>query len=238
MELLKSLGMIPIQSGLFKFSTTSSQSNYYEVILNGKMIGYVPDDQAQQVAYKLRYLKALATSSTVEQIKENPTIQGLSKYMEICLLPKVDAELKTEYNLYPGLFIFTTPGRMMRPVKNLITGGEEYIGSLEQCYLHICIKPEEFIPEVNFILFLFNSKFFNFHLILEFVFNLSKRYIKNCIRIRSWALWPIWRRSPSSTSHRVICINARYVKDNLEYLILHFVQYQFFEKKLQLELLF
>jgi len=35
-------------------------------------------------------------------------------------------------SLYPGLFIFTTPCRMVRPVKNLLYGRKEWIGTLEQ----------------------------------------------------------------------------------------------------------
>ncbi len=33
---------------------------------------------------------------------------------------------------FPALFLFTTPARMMRPVRNLSTDTEELIGSLEQ----------------------------------------------------------------------------------------------------------
>ncbi len=33
---------------------------------------------------------------------------------------------------FPGMFLFTTPSRMMRPVLNLATGTEELIGSFEQ----------------------------------------------------------------------------------------------------------
>lgn len=33
---------------------------------------------------------------------------------------------------YPGLFLFSTPARMMRPVRNLATGTQELIGSFEQ----------------------------------------------------------------------------------------------------------
>ena len=33
---------------------------------------------------------------------------------------------------YPGLFLFSSPARMMRPVVNLATKSEELIGSFEQ----------------------------------------------------------------------------------------------------------
>jgi DNA-directed RNA polymerase I subunit RPA2 len=143
--------MAPFQSGFFKFQTQKSlkksKTYYYEVILNGKLVGYVESNEIEEMKKKLRYLKALATNSTQQEIKENPLIQGLSKYMEICHLPKVDLE-NCNYNLYPALYIFTTPGRMMRPVKNLLTNGNEYIGTMEQCYLHVCCSPEEFVENV------------------------------------------------------------------------------------------
>jgi len=33
---------------------------------------------------------------------------------------------------YPGVFLFSSPARMMRPVKYLATGDTEYVGSFEQ----------------------------------------------------------------------------------------------------------
>ena len=33
---------------------------------------------------------------------------------------------------YPGLYLFSTPSRMMRPVINLATNTQELIGSFEQ----------------------------------------------------------------------------------------------------------
>jgi len=35
---------------------------------------------------------------------------------------------------YPGIFIWSTCARMMRPVRNLSTGETEYIGSFEQVH--------------------------------------------------------------------------------------------------------
>jgi hypothetical protein len=51
--------------------------------------------------------------------------------------------------MYPGLYLFTGSGRMMRPVTNLSTNNNEYIGTMEQGFLHICIKPEEFVEGVS-----------------------------------------------------------------------------------------
>lgn len=44
---------------------------------------------------------------------------------------------------YPGIYIFTTPTRLMRPVKNIKAGGIEMIGSLEQVYLDVaCLNSD------------------------------------------------------------------------------------------------
>ena len=48
-------------------------------------------------------------------------------WTEIVLVPKTG-----KASMYPGLFIFTTTCRMMRPVRNLALGKEELIGTFEQ----------------------------------------------------------------------------------------------------------
>lgn len=47
--------------------------------------------------------------------------------MEIALIP-----MTGKPSLYPGLFLFTTPCRLVRPVQNLELGKEELIGTMEQ----------------------------------------------------------------------------------------------------------
>jgi DNA-directed RNA polymerase I subunit RPA2 len=77
---------------------------------------------------------------------------GVSEYIEIVLIPK---ETHGRYTLYPGLFLFSTPARMIRPVLNLISNTTEYIGTFEQVYLGICITHDEFVPGVSTSLLLF-----------------------------------------------------------------------------------
>lgn len=48
-------------------------------------------------------------------------------WTEIVLVPKTG-----KASLYPGLFLFTTPCRMVRPVRNLALGKQELIGTFEQ----------------------------------------------------------------------------------------------------------
>ena len=50
---------------------------------------------------------------------------------------------------YAGMFLFTSPARMMRPVTNLAHKCTEMIGSFEQVYMDICVIPEEAIEGVS-----------------------------------------------------------------------------------------
>lgn len=61
-------------------------------------------------------------------------------WTEVVLIP-----MTGKPSLYPGLFIFTTPCRMMRPVQNLALGKEEWIGTMEQVTLLIFITKHQLI---------------------------------------------------------------------------------------------
>lgn len=51
--------------------------------------------------------------------------------------------------LYPGLYIFNSSARFMRPVRNLAHQGQiEFIGTLEQVFMSICVVKEEAIAGV------------------------------------------------------------------------------------------
>lgn len=62
-------------------------------------------------------------------------VQGLETLvpadLEVALVPYEKG------GLFPGLFLFTGPGRMIRPVVQLPGGSSELIGTLEQINLHI-----------------------------------------------------------------------------------------------------
>ncbi len=106
--------------------------------MSGKYFYYrfVDDNQASLIAAQLRFDKATG----------NRRRAGVSEYLEIVLVPK---ETHGLYTLYPGLFIFSTPARLIRPVMNLITQTTEYIGTFEQVYLGICITHDEFVAGVR-----------------------------------------------------------------------------------------
>ncbi|XP_011500009.1 PREDICTED: DNA-directed RNA polymerase I subunit RPA2 [Ceratosolen solmsi marchali] len=114
--ILLDLGMLPIL-------ITDECKNFYTVILDGDVIGLIDENIVTKVIDKLRILKISE--------KVPPT-------MEIVLIPK-----KNVPSQYPGIYLFTGPTRMMRPVKNLSVNKIELIGTFEQIYLNICITAEE-----------------------------------------------------------------------------------------------
>lgn len=58
--------------------------------------------------------------------------------MEVALIP-----MTGKPSLYPGLFLFTTPCRLVRPVQNLELGREELIGTMEQLFMNVAIFEDE-----------------------------------------------------------------------------------------------
>lgn len=84
------------------------------MVLDGAVVGWVESDLAQAVADSLRSFKVLREKK-------------IPPWTEIVLVPKTG-----KASLYPGLFLFTTPCRMVRPVRNLALGNQELIGTFEQ----------------------------------------------------------------------------------------------------------
>uniref|UniRef100_A0A2K5MSV4 DNA-directed RNA polymerase n=1 Tax=Cercocebus atys TaxID=9531 RepID=A0A2K5MSV4_CERAT len=85
-----------------------------------------------------RPLMALPTSHTVLREKRIPP------WMEVVLIP-----MTGKPSLYPGLFLFTTPCRLVRPVQNLELGKEELIGTMEQIFMNVAIFEDEVFAGVT-----------------------------------------------------------------------------------------
>ena len=106
-------------------STDLQGANYYFVMLDGQLKGWLQEDVAKHVCEMLRVKKAMG-------------IDGFSSTLEICLI-----EFTGKSTQYPGLYLFTDTARLVRPVLNLQTGTVEMIGSFEQVYLNICVIEDE-----------------------------------------------------------------------------------------------
>ncbi|KAK9507538.1 hypothetical protein O3M35_007371 [Rhynocoris fuscipes] len=118
-EILAKLGMQPIDGiGMV------AANKCYTTMLDGKVIGRVPLNIASRLVDKLRMLKIKG--------------EKVPNTLEIVLVPRF------EKGQFPGLFLFTGPARMMRPVMNLAAKKIELIGTFEQVYMDVCIKPDEY----------------------------------------------------------------------------------------------
>uniref|UniRef100_A0A8C3WA75 DNA-directed RNA polymerase n=1 Tax=Catagonus wagneri TaxID=51154 RepID=A0A8C3WA75_9CETA len=65
-------------------------------------------------------------------------------WMEVVLIPATGKP-----SLYPGLYLFTTPCRLVRPVQNLELGREELIGTMEQIFMNVAIFEDEVVAGVS-----------------------------------------------------------------------------------------
>jgi DNA-directed RNA polymerase I subunit RPA2 len=106
------------------------------VLLNGKVLGHVSDEIVYEFVHELRVLKSRQSS------KEFKRLGGrISPLLEIGHVPKTGAATQ-----YPGVFLFASPHRMMRPVQNLTTNRCELIGIFEQVYLEVAVCEDERQP--------------------------------------------------------------------------------------------
>ncbi|KAF9534569.1 DNA-directed RNA polymerase I polypeptide 2 [Crepidotus variabilis] len=94
------------------------------VQLDGSVIGWARLPIAEQLARNLRIWKT-------QDMHEVPLD------LEIGLVPE------SKGGQYPGLFLFSTRARMMRPVKYLANGKDDQVGPFEQVYMDIACMPEE-----------------------------------------------------------------------------------------------
>jgi DNA-directed RNA polymerase I subunit RPA2 len=100
------------------------------VQLDGKVIGWASPAIASQLASNLRIWKT-------EGLLDVPLD------LEIGFVPE------SKGGQYPGVFLFSTRARMMRPVKYLANGRDDQVGPFEQVYMDIACTPEEIEPGVS-----------------------------------------------------------------------------------------
>lgn len=123
------------KSTLFNSSPSPSFINdsLVPIVLDGRWIGQVKSSGLEEMAMTLRHLKAT----------KDPR---LPKDLEIAMIPK---SIKGPF---PGLFLFTSASRMMRPVRYLPNNQIILIGSMEQVYLDIAIEESEIqSPDILFV---------------------------------------------------------------------------------------
>lgn len=108
--------------------------NYIPVLKDGVYLGGIRSDEAPRIVQHLRYLKSMSFMGKSDAVK-----YLLEPTLEIAFFPQQDHVVGP----YPGLYLFTQPGRMIRPVINLQTRQLEWIGPMEQTFMEIaCLKAD------------------------------------------------------------------------------------------------
>eukprot|EP00055_Hartaetosiga_balthica_P012485 m.60738 g.60738 ORF g.60738 m.60738 type:complete len:1133 (+) comp7962_c0_seq1:98-3496(+) len=115
-EVLHELGMVELNVKRTKV--------LLDVMLDGLVVGRCDANKMKTLATTLRQLKVTK-------------YDGVPQILEIGFVPP------TRNGQYPGLYLFTNPCRMLRPVIHLASGKEEYISTFEQVYMDIAIDAEE-----------------------------------------------------------------------------------------------
>jgi hypothetical protein len=99
----------------------SKSTSYYPVIVDGLFLGYVVRDKAPLLERILRAMKVDHANNDVPYTTEISLI-------------RYSSDVKQAITQFPGLYIYTALGRLIRPVKNLAAKKIEYIGEL---YVHL-----------------------------------------------------------------------------------------------------
>ena len=115
-----SLGCLPVVKG----ASAQRAKDTFPVIIDGRWAANILSDQILEVGRKLRLAKSQGLIPSMTEVAAVPVSNG---------------------GLYPGIFLFTGPTRMMRPVLTKDGTSTLHIGTLEQVYLDIAIKHDEVI---------------------------------------------------------------------------------------------
>ncbi|KAJ4541308.1 DNA-directed RNA polymerase I subunit RPA2 [Exophiala dermatitidis] len=104
--------------------------NSLSVQLDGRILGYCPVKRAQEISQLLRHWKVNGE-------------HGIPTELEIGFVPTSNG------GLYPGLYLFTDPSRMLRPVKYIASDKLDYVGPFEQQYMNIACVDADIIPNLT-----------------------------------------------------------------------------------------
>ncbi|KAK5058743.1 DNA-directed RNA polymerase I subunit RPA2 [Exophiala bonariae] len=118
-----------IQLGLSSAPTMAVEDGL-AVQLDGRILGYCPAKRAREIAQLLRHWK-------VNGENKIPT------ELEIGFVPTSNG------GLYPGLYLFADPSRMIRPVKYIPSDKLDYVGAFEQQYMNIACVDKDIIPQLT-----------------------------------------------------------------------------------------
>jgi len=126
-DLLIKLGVSPSGAGgMSGDGRTSSTHNHLPVCVDGRIVGGANSKLCKSISSHLRQLKV----DDKDEVYSN---------MEVAFIPQTGISGSP----YPGLFIFTSAARLVRPVLHRASGKTEMIGPMEQPFMDIaCLKED------------------------------------------------------------------------------------------------
>jgi DNA-directed RNA polymerase I subunit RPA2 len=107
------------------------------VALDGTLVGEAPPELCASIAARIRELKASPG-------KDGAATLVVPASTEVALIMPGNPGAP-----YPGLYLFTCPARMVRPVLQRATGRTELVGPLEQGFLDVACLSEDVREEVT-----------------------------------------------------------------------------------------
>ena len=134
-QLLASLGMMVSGMGMADGQGIATD-DFLAVLLDGVVVGAVRSALAAGLVQQLRALKAAQTMLSLP-----PHAGTLDPTLEIAHLPLLPDQRRGA--AYPGIYLHTQPGRMLRPVLHLGVRRVEWIGPMEQVHMDIACLRED-----------------------------------------------------------------------------------------------
>ena len=124
------ISSIPTALSRMGLSNNSSAllSDSIVVQLDGRILGYCTPEDGLKISDTLRYWKVEGS-------------HGVPIDLEIGFIPNSDG------GQYPGIYMFSDPARMMRPVKYLLNKKLDYVGPFEQPFMSIAVRDDEIVPQ-------------------------------------------------------------------------------------------
>ncbi|KAM0187987.1 hypothetical protein ACHAPA_002607 [Fusarium lateritium] len=117
------IATLAAELGVVDVSSASTEENVV-VMLDGKVLGFCAPKESVRIADCFRYWKVEGT-------------HGVPLQLEIGYVPP------SKGGSYPGVYMTSTPARMVRPVKYLPLQKEDWVGPYEQPYMSIAVVPQE-----------------------------------------------------------------------------------------------
>ncbi|KAJ2892940.1 DNA-directed RNA polymerase i subunit beta [Zalerion maritima] len=112
--------------GVVKTSSAATDESVV-VMLDGKIVGWCKPAESRFIADTFRHWKVEGS-------------HGVPKQLEIGYVPLSNG------GSYPGIYMASSPARMVRPVKYLPLDKEDFVGPQEQPYMSIAVNSSEILP--------------------------------------------------------------------------------------------